>query len=111
MCNIIIPLYCRYYTDSRPRGIGAGIAALLGKRGANVVVNYTSPSSLAKAEEIVKEIQSHGSKAVACQANLRTIDDIPKLVKAALELSSTGKIEILVHKYVGQTSLIMLFYD
>ncbi|KAF6807543.1 short chain dehydrogenase [Colletotrichum sojae] len=50
------------------RGIGRGIAVELGKRGANVVVNYGSSSGAA--EEVVAEIQKHGSKAIALKADI-----------------------------------------
>ncbi|KAF5012658.1 hypothetical protein FDECE_1289 [Fusarium decemcellulare] len=64
------------------RGIGAGIATLLGQRGANVVANYVSDKSRERAEKV---------------ANVSIIEDLPKLVDAALKISTTGKIEILVH--------------
>ncbi|KAK7397794.1 hypothetical protein QQX98_012843 [Neonectria punicea] len=79
------------------RGIGAGIAIQLGKRGSNVMVNYTSESSRARAEEVAKTIRSFGPKASVCQASVANVGDIPKLVKSALDLSETGKIEILIH--------------
>ncbi|KAH8670536.1 hypothetical protein BGZ61DRAFT_509059 [Ilyonectria robusta] len=79
------------------RGIGAAIAIQLGKRGANVVVNYTSAKSRTRAEEVAKKIQSLGPKASVCEASVANIKDIPKLVQSALELSETGKIEILIH--------------
>ncbi|KAH6989509.1 hypothetical protein BKA56DRAFT_513890 [Ilyonectria sp. MPI-CAGE-AT-0026] len=79
------------------RGIGAAIAIQLGKRGANVVVNYTSANSRTRAEEVAKKIQSLGPKASVCEASVANIKDIPKLVLSALELSETGKIEILIH--------------
>ncbi|KAF7548698.1 hypothetical protein G7Z17_g6884 [Cylindrodendrum hubeiense] len=79
------------------RGIGAAIAIQLGKRGANVVVNYTSEKSRTRAEEVANKIQSLGQKASVCQASVANIKDIPKLVQSALELSESGKIEILIH--------------
>ncbi|RSL40680.1 hypothetical protein CEP53_013221 [Fusarium sp. AF-6] len=79
------------------RGIGAGIATLLGQRGANVVVNYVSDKSRERAEKVIKDIEAAGSKAILCQANVSDVDDLQKLVDAALKLSTTGKIEILVH--------------
>ncbi|KAI1364781.1 hypothetical protein F5Y08DRAFT_199188 [Xylaria arbuscula] len=79
------------------RGLGAGIAILLGKRGADVVVNYVSEGSRERAEKVAKEIEANGTKAVVTQANVSKLDEIPKLVDAALKLSSTGKIDILIH--------------
>ncbi|KAL4864650.1 hypothetical protein BDV12DRAFT_188746 [Aspergillus spectabilis] len=72
----------------------AGIAILLGKRGANVVVNYVSPSSRERAEKVVEEITQNGTNAVVCQADVGQTKEAHKLVHAALKISSTGKIEI-----------------
>ncbi|KAL6246511.1 hypothetical protein RBB50_006748 [Rhinocladiella similis] len=77
------------------RGIGAGIALLLGKRGANVVVNYVGAA--ARAEKVVKAIEDAGSRAVAVQADVSKPTEHEKLVTAALGISTTGKIEVIVH--------------
>ncbi|PIG88569.1 gluconate 5-dehydrogenase [Aspergillus arachidicola] len=79
------------------RGIGAGIAILLAKRGANVVVNYVSEGSAKRAQTVADEITKTGSKAIVCQSNVSNLDEIPRLVEAALKISETGKIEILIH--------------
>ncbi|KAL4884564.1 NAD(P)-binding protein [Aspergillus karnatakaensis] len=79
------------------RGLGAAIAILLGKRGANVVVNYISPSSRERAEKVADEITQNGTQAVVVQADVGQISEAPKLVEAALQISSSGKIEILIH--------------
>jgi NAD(P)-dependent dehydrogenase (short-subunit alcohol dehydrogenase family) len=70
----------------------------LGKRGANVVVNYVSPGSKERAEKVVKDIEANGTKAILCQADVSKLEEIPKLIDAALKISTTGKIEILIHK-------------
>ncbi|KAL1859242.1 hypothetical protein Plec18167_007827 [Paecilomyces lecythidis] len=79
------------------RGIGAGIAILLAKRGANIVVNHVSEGSKKRAQAVVDEITKIGTKAVLCQADVSTLDDFSKIVDAALKISETGKIDILVH--------------
>ncbi|KAH6886421.1 hypothetical protein B0T10DRAFT_550164 [Thelonectria olida] len=79
------------------RGIGAAIAVLLAKRGANLVINYTSEKSRPRAEAVAQQIQDIGSKASICRASVADFDGIKALVKSALDLSETGKIEILVH--------------
>ena len=71
---------------------------MLGKRGANVVVNHVSPGSAERAEQTAQAIRDAGAKAVVCQANVSELADMPKLIDAALKLSETGKIEILIHK-------------
>lgn len=80
------------------RGLGAGIAVLLAKRGANIVVNYVSDGSKERAEKVAKEVEASGSKAVVVKADVSKTEEIPKLVEAALKISTTGKIEILIHK-------------
>lgn len=79
-------------------GIGAAIANQLAKRGANVVVNYMTERSRQRSEDLVKTINGYGVKAVTVQADISKVSEIPKLVRAALDLSTTGKIELLVHK-------------
>lgn len=88
-----------YLNTDRTRGIGAAIAIQLGQRGANVVVNYTSDKSKQRAIGVVKDIEAAGSRATLCQASVANVKDIHKIVNAALLLSQTGKIEILIHKY------------
>ncbi|SPO06755.1 related to 3-oxoacyl-[acyl-carrier-protein] reductase [Cephalotrichum gorgonifer] len=79
------------------RGIGAEIARLLGKRGANVVVNYVSAGSQQRSEDLSKTIREYGVKAVAVQADISKVAECPKLIEAALGISETGKVEILIH--------------
>ncbi|KAL3489832.1 NAD(P)-binding protein [Aspergillus germanicus] len=80
------------------RGIGAGIALQLARRGANVVVNYVSESSRQRAEKIVEQIQQEiGTKAILCQASVMNLEEIPRLIEAALNISKDGKIDILIH--------------
>lgn len=68
-----------------------------------------SAGSRERAEEVAKKIEANGTKASVCQADVTRLEEIPKLIEAALKLSTTGKIEILIHKsgcsfvYVGLT--------
>lgn len=64
------------------RGIGAGIAIELGRRGASVVVNYGS--SAKAAEGVVAEIVKLGSKAVALQADISDPAAVAALFEKAL---------------------------
>ena len=73
------------------RGIGAGMALELGKRGASVVVNYVKGK--AGADEIVAKIESYGSKAVAIQADVSKVPEITKMFEAAK--AHFGKINIV----------------
>ncbi len=75
------------------KGIGAGIARELARRGAAVAVNYSG--SKAAAEKLVDEIKAAGGKAVAVQADLSNPDSIgPFVEKVAREF---GPIDILVN--------------
>ncbi|KAI9901381.1 hypothetical protein N3K66_003198 [Trichothecium roseum] len=79
------------------RGIGAAIAAQLGRRGARVVVNHASAGSAAKARAVAAAVEASGSRAIVVQADITVTSELRKLVDAALELTTTGKIEILIH--------------
>ena len=81
------------------RGIGAGIALLLGQRGANVVVNYTSSKSEERASKVAKAISATGSKAKVklVQADVTKDEGQQALIDAALSLSPSQHIDILVH--------------
>jgi 3-oxoacyl-[acyl-carrier protein] reductase len=79
------------------RGIGRGIAERLGRDGANVVVTYAG--NRAKAEDVVKAIESTGSKATAIQVDMRKLEDVRSLFKQAIE--QFGKVDILVNNAAG----------
>ncbi|KAJ5742877.1 hypothetical protein N7533_009979 [Penicillium manginii] len=65
------------------RGIGAAIATELGRLGAKVVVNYAN--SAESADEVVAEIKSLGSDAVAFKADVRQVPQTAKLMADAEE--------------------------
>lgn len=50
------------------RGIGRAIALKLAEIGANIVVNYRNSANVV--EDIIKEIESRGVKAIAVQGML-----------------------------------------
>ncbi|RDL29983.1 NAD(P)-binding Rossmann-fold containing protein [Venustampulla echinocandica] len=64
------------------RGIGREMALELGRRGANVVVNYANSSDAA--HEVVAEIKKNGSDAIAIQANVSVVKDIISLFAQAV---------------------------
>lgn len=74
------------------RGIGAGIALELAKRGADVAVNYAHSSS--SAQKIVREIEALGSRGIAVQADLTNLDEIEVMFKKVVE--QLGKLDIVV---------------
>lgn len=75
------------------RGIGKAIALKLAKKGANIVVNYTSNSS--KAEEVVNEIKKMGREAMAVKADVSNPDDVKNLIKETEKKFSS--IDILIN--------------
>lgn len=75
------------------KGIGAAIARRFGAEGAKVVVNYATDKS--GAEQVVKDIQAAGSKAVAVQANVADAKDVNTLFTETKK--AFGKIDILVN--------------
>ena len=74
------------------RGIGSAIAELLGRAGADVVVNYHSDARAAA--RVVSTIVGAGSRAVAVQADVRDPSDCARLVDSALD--AFGGVDILV---------------
>jgi 3-oxoacyl-[acyl-carrier protein] reductase len=74
-------------------GIGAGIARLLGRAGADVAVHYASSKD--GAETVVKEIVDAGRRAVAVQADLTDSGEASVAVLAAVE--AFGGLDILVN--------------
>ena len=75
------------------KGIGAGIACELGRRGAAVGVNYSKDKAFA--EKVVAQIQEAGGKAVAIKANVADPASAGPLVEAVA--TQFGPIDILVN--------------
>ena len=75
------------------RGMGRAAAILFGQHGADVVVNYHGNKEAA--DQVVEKIKSFGSRAIAVQADIGKMTDLPKLVDACID--EFGKIDILYH--------------
>lgn len=75
------------------RGVGRAIALDLAKQGADVLVNYSA--SQAPAEEVVKQIEAMGRKAIAYKADVSKEAEVVAMVAAALE--KFGKLDILIN--------------
>ena len=75
------------------RGVGRAIALAFGKEGAKVVINYTSSETAAN--EVVEDIKSMGSTAIAVKADVARKSDAEHLVQKAVE--TFGRLDILVN--------------
>jgi acetoacetyl-CoA reductase len=75
------------------RGIGRHIALQLAQRGADVAINYRSRQS--EGEEVAKEIEATGVRALAFQADLSKMPEARSLVRQVQE--QWGRIDILVN--------------
>ena len=75
------------------RGVGRAIALDLAKEGADVLVNYSQ--SKEPAEEVVRQIEAMGRKAVAYKADVSQESEVVGMVAAAIE--KFGKLDILIN--------------
>lgn len=75
------------------KGIGAGIAKGLAAEGATVVVNYAS--SKREAELVVAEIELHGGRALAVQADMSKSADVVQLFSTVKD--KYGHLDVLVN--------------
>lgn len=75
------------------RGIGKAIVLKLAKLGANVVINYRNNEE--KAEELLREIESYGTKAIKVKCDVSKFDETKLLIDKTLE--TFGSIDILVN--------------
>jgi 3-oxoacyl-[acyl-carrier protein] reductase len=75
------------------RGMGRASALLFGAHGADVVVNYHGNKEAA--DQVVAKIKEMGSRAVAVQADVGKMEDLPKIIDACVD--NFGKIDVLYH--------------
>lgn len=75
------------------RGIGRGIAEELGKRGADVVVNYRT--SEAEAYAVVDAIEESGGTAIASQGNVAEYDEVDGMCEEIHD--AFGRVDVLVN--------------
>ncbi|WP_026570396.1 MULTISPECIES: 3-oxoacyl-[acyl-carrier-protein] reductase [Sediminibacillus] len=75
------------------RGIGKAIALELARQGAKVAVNFAGNE--AKAEEVVKEIETLGGEAIKVKANVADETEVKQMIKHVID--SFGSLDILVN--------------
>jgi 3-oxoacyl-[acyl-carrier protein] reductase len=76
-------------------GIGASVAVAFAAEGADVVVNYPSSQQEAEVANVVRQIEEHGRRGLAIQADVSREDQVDHLVEAATD--HLGTIDILVN--------------
>lgn len=74
------------------RGIGAGVAQELARRGASVIVNYSSSDEAA--QSLVDSIESVGGRAKSIKADVSDVSQIDRLFKDAI--AHFGALDIVV---------------
>ncbi|GAB4578931.1 MAG: 3-oxoacyl-[acyl-carrier-protein] reductase [Anaerolineales bacterium] len=90
------------------RGIGRAIALELARRGAAVVVNYNSSPDAAN--EVVRQIETDGGKAIAVQADVGNTEQANNLINAAIK--DLGGLDILVNNAgIVRDGLIMMMKE
>ncbi|MGE0404709.1 MAG: SDR family NAD(P)-dependent oxidoreductase [Candidatus Korobacteraceae bacterium] len=77
------------------RGIGRGIAEVFADEGADVAVNYVSPSSQSKAEEVAQYVRSKGRRAMVVKAHAGRRAEVEPMIEAVWK--ELGPIDILVN--------------
>ncbi len=76
-------------------GIGRSCAIRFAQEGADVCINYYSEHETDDANEVVGQVQAHGRKAIAVQADVGNEDDVKRMVAAANE--AFGGLSVLVN--------------
>ena len=74
------------------RGVGRAEVIALAKAGAHVVINDVDPEP---AQEVLKEIEGFGGKAVVCTETVSTMEGARKIIQTAVD--NFGKIDILIN--------------
>ncbi|MEW9096800.1 MAG: 3-oxoacyl-[acyl-carrier-protein] reductase [Clostridiaceae bacterium] len=75
------------------RGIGKAIALKLADLGANIVINYRSSGKVV--EEVIKEIENKGVRAIAVQGDVSNFKEAENIVKSAID--TFNSLDILVN--------------
>jgi L-rhamnose 1-dehydrogenase len=75
------------------RGIGRGVAIGLGEAGADVAVNYVGSQD--EVDEVVKQIESLGRRAIAVRADVSDREAVERMVKDVVQ--HLGGLDILVN--------------
>src|SRR5438270_75582 len=85
-------------------GIGKAIALGLADAGANIVIDYIANEEAT--EELEKQIVALGDQAIGVEADVSKVDDLKRLVKAAVD--AFGRIDIMVNNAGVETRTSIL---
>src|SRR4051812_8121318 len=77
------------------RNLGRGIALMLGRMGARVLVHHHGGTSTKEAEETARAVAGAGGEALTCAADLAEPPEVTALVERALQ--HFGRFDILVN--------------
>lgn len=74
------------------KGIGRAICLALAKEGANVIIAARNENEI---EETIDKLKSMGSKAMAIQADVRSEEDVRRLI--SMTIDKCGRLDILIN--------------
>src|SRR3954447_18738898 len=74
-------------------GIGKAIVLALAEAGAKVVIDYVANE--AATEELEKQIAALGDSSIGVEADVSKVDDLQRLIAAAVE--AFGRVDIMVN--------------
>jgi glucose 1-dehydrogenase len=76
-------------------GIGKSCAIRMSQEGADVCINYYSEQEAAAANDVLAQVESKGTKAIAVQADVGSEEGVKRIVQAAQD--AFGGVDILVN--------------
>jgi glucose 1-dehydrogenase len=85
-------------------GIGKGIVLALAEQGANVVIDYVSNPDAT--EDLEQQVIALGDQAIGVEADVSKVDDLQRLVDAAV--SAFGRVDIMVNNAGVETRTSVL---
>ncbi|MDQ1530199.1 MAG: glucose 1-dehydrogenase [Microbacteriaceae bacterium] len=85
-------------------GIGAAIVLDMAAAGANVVIDYVAHPEAT--DELVKQAEQAGGKAVGVQADITKLDDLERMIATAVD--TFGRLDVLVNNAGMETRTSLL---
>ena len=85
-------------------GIGKAIVLALAEAGANIVIDYIADE--AATEQLEKQVVALGDKAIGVEADVSKVDDLRRLIAAAVD--SFGRLDVMVNNAGVETRTSVL---